>query len=286
MQLTGGIRLLILATLLIAAVAVCWQPAALAAAAGGGTGPFTNVQCGQAFSPSCVVSAGSPGTTDTAAQPSGPSAGTAGSGGGCAGTESAQFGCVPAGCQVAAATLACPLGVPGAAAAGGALPAPGTLAQLAVRVLDLPGPVIRSSPSPGDLQLVHLPVWLWVNPAVWVPVSKTASVPGERVTATATPVSVSWRMGDGVTVTCHGPGVAYTATDSPAAASPACGYTYTSSSAGQPGGAYHVRATITWDIRWRAAGGAAGTLPPLFSAAAAGFRVAESQAVDVAGGQG
>jgi hypothetical protein len=285
MQLTGGIGRLILASLLMAAVAVFWSPAALAARAGGGSGPFTSVQCGQAFSPSCVVSAGSPGTTETAAQASGPGAGSAGSGGGCAGTVSAQFGCVPAGCQVAVATLACPLGVPGAAGAAG-VPAPGTLAQLAVRFLDLPGPVIRSSPSPGDLQLVHLPVWLWVNPAVWVPVSKTASVPGERVTATATPVSVAWWMGDGVTVTCHGPGVAYTTADDPAAASPDCGYTYTSSSAGQPGGAYHVTATITWDIRWRADGGAAGTLPPLFSAAAVGFRVVESQAVNVAGSQG
>jgi hypothetical protein len=274
---------------LVALVAVVllglWQPAAQAGTGGGD--PFGSVLCGQSYSPSCVVSAGSPGSTTTrTAGTTVPQGGTAGSGGGCAGTVNAQFGCVPAGCQVTLATLACPLGIPGAADAPGALPPPETLAQLAVRYLHLPGPVIRSSPAPGDLQLVYLPVWLWVNPAVWVPVSKTAAVPGERVTATATPVSVSWQMGDGATVTCHGPGTPYSATADPASVSPDCGYTYTSSSAGQPGAAYHVTATITWQIRWVAGGGAAGTLPPLFSAAAAAFRVAESQAINISGGQG
>jgi hypothetical protein len=278
----AGLVALVTAVLL----ALC-QPAAQAASGPSGGNPFGSVQCGQSYSPSCVVSAGSPGSTTTAtAGVTGPDSGTASSGGGCTGTVNAQFGCVPPGCQVTVATLTCPLGVPGAADVPDVLPAAGTLAQLAVRYLELPGPVIRSSPAPGDLQLVHLPVWLWVNPAVWAPVSKTASVPGERVTATATPVSVSWRMGDGTTVTCHGPGVPYTTADNPASASPVCGYTYTSSSAGQPGGAYHVTATITWQIRWVADGGAAGTLPPLFSAAAAAFRVAESQAVNVSGGQG
>jgi hypothetical protein len=279
------IRRTSLAALLTAAVTASGASAAQASGTGGGGGPFTAVQCGQAFTPSCVLSAGSPGTTGTAAQVSGSGSGGPG-GGGCAGTVSAQFGCVPPGCQVTLATLACPLGVPGAVGVPGVLPPPGTLAQLAVRNLDLPGPVIRSSPAPADLQLVDLPIWLWVNPAVWAPVSKTASVPGERVTARATPVSVSWRMGDGVMVTCHGPGTPYTAADDPAAASPNCGYTYTSSSAGQAGGAYHVTATITWDIRWVAGDGAAGTLPPLFSAAGAAFEVAESQAVNTSGGLG
>ena len=283
-MLTRTFRRAILAVLLAAAPAVVWQSAALAAGAGGGSGPFTSVQCGQAFTPSCVLSAGAPSANETAAQASGSNTPIP-SGGGCVGTVNAQFGCVSAGCQVTVATLVCPLGLPGVADVPGALPAPGTLAQLAVRYLRLPGPVIRSSPAPGDLQLVYLPVWLWVNPAVWRPVSRTAAVPGEQVTATATPVSVSWQMGDGATVTCHGPGAAYSSADDPAAASPDCGYTYTRSSAGQPGGAYHVTATITWDIRW-VADGAAGTLPPLFSAAADAFRVAESQTVNVNGGQG
>lgn len=199
------------------------------------------------------------------------------------------FGCVPVGCQVTVQTLACPIGAGGAArppAGGGAgpvLPAPGVLAQLAVRYLRLPDPVIRSSPAPGALQLTRLPVWLWVAATAWEPRSKTAQVPGESVTATAAPVSAAWSMGDGTTVTCKGPGVPYGG-GNPAAASPACGYTYDRSSAGQPGGAYRVTVTITWDITWKGTGGAGGALAPLQTAGAAEFRVAESQALNTSSG--
>jgi len=89
------------------------------------------------------------------------------------------------------------------------------------------------------------------------------------VTATATPVSVTWHPGDGSTVTCQGAGAPYTSADNPAAASPDCGHTYTRSSAGQPGGAFQVTATITWDITWQGAGGAGGVLAPLFTTAVA-----------------
>jgi hypothetical protein len=170
------------------------------------------------------------------------------------------------------------------AAATAVLPAAATLARAAESELNLPSPVIRSSPAAGGLQLTQLPVWLWVAQATWQPRSRTAAVPGESVTATSTPVSASWHMGDGSVVTCHGPGTPYTAGDDPAAPSPTCGHTYTRSSAGQPSGAYHVTVTITWDIAWHGTGGAAGTLPPLFTAAAVGMRVAESQAINTAGG--
>jgi hypothetical protein len=109
-------------------------------------------------------------------------------------------------------------------------------------------------------------------------------VPGESVTATATPVSVTWHPGDGTTVTCQGAGAPYTSADNPAAASPDCGHTYTSSSAGQPGGAFTATATITWDVTWQGAGGAGGALAPLFTTAVAAFRVAESQALNTSGG--
>jgi hypothetical protein len=163
------------------------------------------------------------------------------------------------------------------------LPAPGVLAQLAVRYLRLPDPVIRSSPAPGALQLTRLPVWLWIAAGAWQPQSKTAQVPGESVTATAAPVSAAWSMGDGTTVTCKGPGTPYGG-GNPAAASPTCGHAYDRSSAGQPGGAYRVTVTISWDITWHGTGGAAGVLPPLATVAAAEFRVAESQALNTSGG--
>jgi hypothetical protein len=164
-------------------------------------------------------------------------------------------------------------------------PAPGVLAALVRQHLVLPLPVIQSSPAPGSLQLTRLPTWLWISHAVWTPVSKTAAVPGESVTATATPVSLTWHPGDGSAVTCKDPGVPYTSAYSPSSPSPDCGHTYTRSSAGQPGGAYHVTATITWDITWTGTGGAGGMLPPLFTTAATAMRVAESQAVNISGGQ-
>jgi hypothetical protein len=182
--------------------------------------------------------------------------------------------------QVIVQTLACLIGAaaPVGPAAGNA-PAPPDPAVLARQTLGLPSPVIRSSPAQNALQLTNLPTWLWINPAEWVPESKTATVPGESVTATATPASVTWHPGDGSTVTCQGAGTPYTGADNPASASPDCGHTYTSSSssAGQPGGAFQATATITWDVTWQGADGAGGALPPLFTTAVAAFRVAESQ---------
>ncbi len=264
------------------------------AQAGGGPGsgnPFSSVVCGQSYAPSCAVSAGTPGSTANAGVQQGVSNGAAlasagGGSSGCSGTPSRQFGCVPAGCQVTVQTLACPQGVPGppGGPAAAAPLAPGVLAQLAVRYLRLPDPVIRSSPAPGALQLTRLPLWLWVAANAWQPQSKTAQVPGESVTATATPVSAAWSMGDGTTVTCKGPGTPYAAGDNPSAASPTCGYTYDQSSAGQPGGAFRVTVTITWDVTWQGAGGASGVLAPLQTVAAAEFQVAESQALNTSGG--
>jgi hypothetical protein len=283
-MLTGTLAGWGTAALLAAASAILPQPAALAVGGPGGAGTFGSVQCAQAFTPSCVATAASPASTATAAGARPGSGGQGGVPSGCTGTVSSQFGCVPPGCQVSAATLACPLTLPGLA---GGLPSAGALAQLARRSLILPPPAIASSPPSGVPQLVDLPVWLWVNPAIWAPRSATAAVTGERVTVTAAPVAVTWRMGDGSVVACHGPGTPYTSRYRAASSSPDCGHTYRRSSAGQPGGAYHVTAAITWNITWQAAGGTGGTggaLPPLFSTAAAALRVAESQAVNTAGG--
>jgi hypothetical protein len=64
----------------------------------------------------------------------------------------------------------------------------------------------------------------------------------------------------------------------PAASSPDCGHTYTRSSAGVPGQAYPVTATVTWEITWTG-GGEQGTLPALETTSTTVFRVAESQAL-------
>jgi hypothetical protein len=175
--------------------------------------------------------------------------------------------------------------LPTAPGGGLAPPPPVVLARQATNRLVLFPPVIEASPDPGADQLVNLPTWLWVRGSSWGPASATASVPGESVTATATPESVTWSMGDGSKVVCRGPGTPYTKAQNPRAPSPDCGHTYLTSSADQLSGAYPVSATVTWLIRW-SGGGQSGAFPALTTTASAQFRVAESQAVNTEPGGG
>ncbi|MFL6110684.1 MAG: hypothetical protein ACJ786_04960 [Catenulispora sp.] len=156
--------------------------------------------------------------------------------------------------------------------------APALLALEAARELRLPSPVIRANPSPEAEQMVGVPTWLWVDPSIWRSVSATAAVPGESVTATATPRSVVWRTGDGAVVSCAGPGTPYTSPADPNSPSPDCGHTYLRSSAGRPEDAFRVAATINWDVAW-AGGGQQGTFLGLQTTATVSFRVAEAQAI-------
>jgi hypothetical protein len=159
--------------------------------------------------------------------------------------------------------------------------APIVLAQLARRYLPLPPPGIQSSPATTTDQVTNVPTWLWIDPATWGVRTATASVPNESATVTATPVSVTWTMGDGSRVVCRGPGTPYTGGD-PARPSPDCGHTYRQSSAGQPGLRYPVTATTTWRLTWVASGvvAASGSLAPLLRTATTTLRVAEAQTVN------
>ncbi|MEV7393947.1 hypothetical protein [Streptomyces sp. NPDC091215] len=141
-------------------------------------------------------------------------------------------------------------------------------------------PRIRANPA--DEQLVGLPTWLWLARGEWSAVSATASVPGVSVTAVARPVSVVWTMGEGNTVTCTGPGTPYGSDAGAKNASPDCGYTYRTSSAGQPGGAFAVSATVHWAVTWSGAD-QTGVFPDMTTTSNARFRVAESQALNNGG---
>lgn len=150
---------------------------------------------------------------------------------------------------------------------------PETVARQAVARLALPALVIRWNPAPPADQILHIPTWLWVEAASWASQSATASVPGLSVTATATPTRVVFATGDGVSVTCGGPGTAWQSGMDPLAASPTCGYTYP-----KPG-SYTLTATVTWTVTW-AGGGASGTLGPLTTSASQSVRVLEAGAVN------
>lgn len=163
----------------------------------------------------------------------------------------------------------------------GAVPAPdpAVLAQQAVSMLRLPEPGVRLSPTPPAPQVVNVPSWLWLDASTWGLRSATASVPGLSVTATATPTRVRWVTGDGATVTCSGPGTAWTAGMDPAAASPTCGHTYRTPSTDRPGGSYRVQVTVTWHVQW-VGGGQSGVAGPLSTTASATTVVREAPAVN------
>ena len=171
----------------------------------------------------------------------------------------------------------------GAAAPAGdpqpALPSPAQLAEIAHKQLQFPMPSIAANPS-GE-QLVSLPTWLWLSGG-WRTVSATVTVPGVSVTATATPTSVTWSMGDGSTVACAGPGTPFAPGSDPKASSPDCGHTYRTSSASQAGQAFPVAATVHWTVTWVGAG-QGGVFPDMTTTGNAAFRVAESQALNNGG---
>ncbi|XVS62069.1 hypothetical protein ACQPYE_27880 [Actinosynnema sp. CA-299493] len=167
-------------------------------------------------------------------------------------------------------------------AGGGAQPAlsPEQVAAIARNRLQLPSVVIAANPA--EVQLVNLPTWLWLSGG-WQEVSANASVPGVSVTAVAAPISVTWSMGDGSTVTCMDAGTPYTAGTDAEVPSPDCGHVYRRSSASQPGQAFAVTATVHWTVTWSGAG-QGGTFPDMTTTGGAGFRVAESQALNNGGG--
>lgn len=157
-------------------------------------------------------------------------------------------------------------------------PDPRVLAASARDRLALPAVAVRLSPV--GQQLVGLPTWLWIDAVGWRPVSRSASVPGATVTATATPVSVRWATGDGATVVCSGPGTAYSPTVAPEAASPDCGHLYRSVS---PAGGLAVSATVTWSVSWSGVG-KAGVFPGLASTGTVRADVVDAPAVNVTPG--
>ncbi|MBL7487768.1 hypothetical protein I6A60_38715 [Frankia sp. AgB1.9] len=173
-----------------------------------------------------------------------------------------------------------PIWLPDPPAAGPAVD-PRALAEQARDHLRLAGPRIAMSPVAD--QLVRLPTWLWLDAAGWNQVAATAAADGVSVTAVARPVQVTWSMGDGVTVTCTGPGTPFPAHADPKAASPDCGYTYRSRSLDSPGGVFRVTATVRWDVSWAGAG-RAGVFPGLTTVSAAAARVIDIPALTTGGG--
>ena len=108
--------------------------------------------------------------------------------------------------------------------------------------LTLPAPHVHTSPK--GKTYVQLRTGLWVDPGDFDGEKAPAVVPGQTVTAIATPKSITWNMGES-TVTCQTAG---------SQKGTRCGYTYERSSAGQPGGKYAIAVTVTWNVYWTCVG--------------------------------
>jgi hypothetical protein len=163
---------------------------------------------------------------------------------------------------------------------------PYSVALQAENSIQLPRPTLRFNPSGSAV--VNLATWLWIDAGIWHPYSVSASVGTVSATAVATPVSVTWTMGDGGSVSCHGPGTAYNLAEPSSLQAPSCWYTYAISSAGQPApdgnpndGAFEVTATVTWSVSWTAVGAAGGgALPTLFTSTTTPERVEQVESVN------
>ncbi|WP_433530653.1 hypothetical protein ACQPYA_00425 [Micromonospora sp. CA-263727] len=143
----------------------------------------------------------------------------------------------------------------------GAPPDPEELARRALASISLLAPRAAVAPrkriGPG---LVGLPVWMWAERGAnqFGPLSASASDRGLTVTIRAEVDRIVWNMGNGIRVTCTGPGTEYESTGRYAGRrSPDCGY-----HTGYPkAGTYRVQATTHWSVRWSSSSGQSDSIP-------------------------
>ena len=173
-----------------------------------------------------------------------------------------------------------PIWVSNAQAAAVPALSPAVVAQQALSKLPLPSPGIEMAPPANQDQLVNVSTWLWIDSGSWQRLSATATAGPVSATASAVPAEVVWQMGNGNSVTCHGPGTPYDSSNPNATTS--CSYTWSQSSAGEPGGVYQVTATVYYQVTWTAAGAPGGGNLGLVAGPSAhvAVRVAESQAIN------
>ncbi len=185
-----------------------------------------------------------------------------------------------------------PMGIVGlefwfAAPPAGLGPSPEQLAQQALATLTIPTPKPGRYPAgtlkDGRPYTVVGPAytWFWTDPGRFQTLSATASAGGVSSTVMVTPSALTFTPGDGATaLSCSGPGVAWTRSDGPWAASPAgCDYQYPHSSIHAPNGEVTATYGIRWTITWTSNVGDDGTLPDLTTTATSTFAVAEVESV-------
>jgi hypothetical protein len=152
-------------------------------------------------------------------------------------------------------------------------PDPAVVAAQAASQLQLATPTLTFSPA--TTAYVKFPEWLWINAAIWHPVTTSATACNAggctTVAATATPDYVTWDTGDGTPATvCDGPGTPYVLSVAYSEQSTGCSHTYEISSVGEPSSdgnpndaAFPISATVDWTVTWAGPDGSAGQLPAI-----------------------
>ena len=169
-------------------------------------------------------------------------------------------------CRIGAPGVANPFGLFWSASmpAGPAAPVdPAVVAQSIVEQMELRAITIGMVPEdrPGSMGVVGLPLWMWVeapSEQSFGPMTRSASLGGVTVTATASVSKVLWEMGDGGAVTCTATGTPFTDGHG-GQESPDCGYTYPKQ------GTFTVRATSYWSVDWTSSSGPSGSIPLQFT---------------------
>jgi len=161
-------------------------------------------------------------------------------------------------------------------------PTPAEVAAQARSLLALRKPTVHMNPSEGNLGLVGLPVWLWIDstdPHQWSPegISKTLTIQGVTVTVTARSPLITWNMGDGLTKECTVAGRPYQGVKEDSNFD--CTYKYGTTSQREPQNKFTVSATVTWKTSYT---GPTGTfaLDDLSGTAGTTVRVGELQVMN------
>ena len=166
----------------------------------------------------------------------------------------------------------------------GGLVDPNQLALDALASVTIASPAIRTSPSEHGSLYVQVPTWLWLEQSWWQPYEATANAGRVSSTVRATPVATRWSLGDGNSVSCRGPGTPWRP-GLPEDGS-TCTHTYRSSSATNPGGTFHIEATVTIEVSWTTnVPGGGGRLPAITRTSTVDVEVGEIQAIGTREGQ-
>lgn len=134
-------------------------------------------------------------------------------------------------------------------------PDPLVMAQQAIDQMNLEAITIGSFPytkaiDSEAMSYVGLNMWFWVqdpSPNSYGPITKSVTLQGYTLTATAEVSYVVWDFGNGDTIRC-GKGTTFKKEQSRNEKSPNCGYFYPQQ------GQYTITATSYWEVSWRGVG--------------------------------